>query len=120
MQYQMLHRFLQWKMIVKENKQADHFDSGKPPLALLPRFSLEAAADVVGFGAQKYTAHNWRKGLSWTSIMSSALRHLLAFNDGEDLDKESGLSHLAHALCDIMFLLQYTDTKIDLDDRYKE
>jgi hypothetical protein len=105
---------------MKENELGDHFDTGKAPLALLPRFSLEATADVVGFGAQKYAMHNWRKGISWTSIMSSALRHLLAFNDGEDLDKESGLSHLAHALCDIMFLLEYTDTKTELDDRYKE
>ena len=40
-------------------------------------------------------------------------------NDGEDKDPESGLSHLAHAACCIMFLLEFEKTHPELDDRYK-
>ena len=97
-----------------------HYDTGKPPLALLSTVALEDTAKVLAFGVEKYTAHNWRKGIGWTSIMSSALRHLFAFNNGEDLDEESGISHLAHAMCDIMFLLEYTYTEDSVfDDRWK-
>jgi hypothetical protein len=48
------------------------------------------------------------------------MRHLHAFNDGEDKDPESGLSHLAHASCCLMFLLEFEKTHQELDDRYKE
>jgi len=43
----------------------------------------------------------------------------MAFNDGEDKDPESGLSHLAHSLCCLMFLLEFEKTHPELDDRYK-
>lgn len=102
-----------------DTEQGKHFDQGKPPLALLSRLALEDTAHVLAFGAEKYEPHNWRKGISWTSIMNSALRHLMAFNDGEDLDPESGLSHLAHAMCDVMFLLEYThEEETPNDDRW--
>jgi hypothetical protein len=47
------------------------------------------------------------------------MRHIMAFNDGEDKDPESGLSHLAHAACCIMFLLEFEKTHQELDDRFK-
>ena len=45
--------------------------------------------------------HNWRDGLDWTRVSSAVLRHLSAWHGGEDIDPESGLSHLAHAGCGI-------------------
>ena len=51
--------------------------------------------------------------------LAAAMRHIMAFNDGEDKDPESGLSHLAHAACCIMFLLEFEKTHPELDDRYK-
>jgi hypothetical protein len=47
------------------------------------------------------------------------MRHLHAFNDGEDKDPESGLSHLAHLGCCVMFLLEFEKTHKELDDRFK-
>jgi hypothetical protein len=95
------------------------FDSGKPSMNLLSREALEQIALVMDFGKQKYDAHNWRKGFQWSRPLSAAMRHLMAFNDGEDKDPESGLSHLAHAACCIMFLLEFEKTHKDLDDRFK-
>jgi hypothetical protein len=101
------------------NTGALKFDSGKPGMNLLSREALEQIALVMDFGKQKYDAHNWRKGFQWSRPLSAAMRHIMAFNDGEDKDPESGLSHLAHAACCIMFLLEFEKTHKDLDDRWK-
>lgn len=95
-------------------------DAEKPPLDLLPTIPLVEISRVLEYGAEKYGPNNWRKGLAWSRLIAAALRHLTAFNDGEDLDEESGLSHLAHAACCIMFLQEYKKTHPDLDDRYKK
>jgi len=102
----------------KEEGAVKH-DGDKPPLNLLSNEALVQIAKVMQFGAQKYAAHNWRKGFAWSRPLAAAQRHIGAFNDGEDKDPESGLSHLAHAACCIMFLLEFEKTHKHLDDRYK-
>jgi len=95
------------------------FDTDKLPLNLLSTEAMNQTAAVLKFGAQKYAEHNWRKGFAWSRPLAAAMRHITAFNDGEDIDPESGLSHLAHAMCCIMFLLEFQKTHPELDDRYK-
>jgi hypothetical protein len=95
------------------------FDDGKLPLHLLSTEAMNQTAAVLAFGAEKYAAHNWRKGFVWSRPLSATMRHITAFNAGEDKDPESGLSHLAHAACCIMFLLEFEKTHKELDDRYK-
>lgn len=99
--------------------QAIKFDEDKMPLHLLSSEALMQTAAVLKFGADKYAAHNWRGGFAWSRPLAAAMRHILAFNAGEDKDPESGLSHLAHAACCIMFLLEFEKTHQELDDRYK-
>ena len=95
------------------------FDDGKLPFHLLSTEAMNQTAAVLAFGAEKYAEHNWRKGFVWSRPLSAAMRHITAFNAGEDKDPESGLSHLAHAACCIMFLLEFEKTRKELDDRYK-
>jgi len=95
------------------------FDEGKLPLHLLSTEAMNQTAAVLAFGADKYAEHNWRKGFAWSRPLAAAMRHITAFNAGEDKDPESGLSHLAHAACCIMFLLEFEKTHQELDDRYK-
>lgn len=95
------------------------YDQDKLPLNLISTEALNQIAAVLKFGAQKYAEHNWRKGFAWSRPLSAAMRHITAFNDGEDKDPESGLSHLAHAACCIMFLLEFEKTHKKLDDRWK-
>jgi len=95
------------------------FDGDKLPVNLLSTEALNQTAAVLKFGADKYHAHNWRDGFVWSRPLAAAMRHIMAFNDGEDRDPESGLSHLAHAACCIMFLLEFEKTHPELDDRYK-
>jgi len=95
------------------------FDEDKLPVNLLSSEALLQTAAVMKFGADKYNEHNWRAGFAWSRPLAAAMRHIMAFNDGEDKDPESGLSHLAHAACCIMFLLEFEKTHRELDDRYK-
>lgn len=95
------------------------FDADKAPMALLDNEFLVGVAGVLGFGANKYAAHNWRSGLSYSRLISAAYRHLGAINDGQDIDEESGLSHAYHLGCCVMFLASMMNHRPDMDDRYK-
>ena len=95
------------------------FDTNKVPLELLPTPALEAIAEVLEFGKRKYSAWNWVNGFAWSRLIGAALRHLFAYSRGEDRDPESGLSHLAHAGCCILFLITHERCKLGTDDRHK-
>lgn len=95
------------------------FDGGKCPLDLLDTRWEEAVAEVLAFGAKKYEAYNWRKGFPYSRLFAAVRRHLNQFWRNEDLDSESGLHHLAHASCGLMFLYVMATERPDLDDRCK-
>lgn len=100
-----------------EQKGMKH-DSEKIQLELLSTKWLLGVGRVLTFGAKKYASHNWRKGIQQSRLLGASLRHILAYLDGEDLDQESGLSHLFHASCCLMFAAELKETRPDLDDRY--
>lgn len=94
-------------------------DLGKFPMGLLPRYGLEQVAAVLGHGAEKYSRHNWRQGIAVQRNIDAALRHIFAANEGADTDPESGLPHFAHAICDLMFVLNTIHDRPEFDDRWK-
>ena len=98
--------------------QADRFNAGKPEWSLVDFQSLEPMVRVLEFGAKKYSRNNWKKGLPINSILDSLMRHVIAYKDGEDLDPESGVSHIGHMMCNLMFL-SYVDRNLKekFDDR---
>ena len=100
-------------------KEGTKHDESKPRVGLISPIALLAEAQVMTYGAQKYEAHNFRKGISFQRVVDAAFRHLIAFNAGEDIDPESGLPHLAHLRCCAAFLLEYAVTHPEFDDRYK-
>lgn len=105
-------------MIDKPFFSGTKHDGGKTPLHLLPPDSMWAIADVLAFGQKKYDSWNWYGGIKWSRLFSACLRHLWQWWRGEDKDPESGLSHLAHAGCCLMFLLQFVlENRAELDDR---
>lgn len=89
----------------KSNSPGTKYDGNKSPLSMLPYGSLKAIAAVMEHGRKKYGRDNWRKGIEWSRVVDAALRHIGAFYDGERIDPESGLSHLAHAGCNVLFFL---------------
>lgn len=93
-------------------------DLDKPMIAYVPHTALEEEAWVWTFGAKKYGAWNWKKGLNYTRIISAMLRHTIAIMSGEDYDKESGKLHAAHIRCCAGMLIEFQKTnRLDLDDR---
>lgn len=82
------------------------FDLGKPDWSLLPWDALGPVVEVMMFGARKYGPDNWRDVPdAGRRYWSAAQRHLIAHLQGEPTDEESGLPHLAHAACCVLFLL---------------
>jgi len=93
-------------------------DDGKVPLGLIDASALHNIAAVLDFGRKKYGEHNWRRGFRGSRLADAALRHVYAWVDGEDFDPESGLSHLAHAGCCIVFMLGLLASGRLVDDRH--
>lgn len=77
---------------------------------------LAQALDIIGFrdvcdvfhyGAQKYAAWNWAKGVAWSIPLACIKRHLMAVATGEQIDPESGLPHFGHVGCNIVMLMHF-------------
>ena len=85
---------------------------------LLPPEALIGAAHAMGNGADKYEPHDWRNAPTWNRYYDPAMRHLLAWQQGEEQDPDSGLSHLDHALASLMILSALVKTGAGEDDRF--
>lgn len=83
--------------------QALRYNQGKLKWSLVHFASLVPMIKVLMFGAKKYAPNNWRKPLIKEEILESMQRHLAALLDGEDIDSESGESHMGHIQCNAMF-----------------
>ena len=82
------------------------FDTGKLDYTLVPWDGLEEIVKVLEFGARKYARDNWKHVEGGdTRYLAAALRHITAHARGEKYDAETGVSHLAHAGCCLLFLL---------------
>lgn len=100
--------------------KAVKYDVGKPRMELLSPWVLIEVAKVMTHGAVKYQDHNWRNGFNWTRPIGASLRHISAWLQGEDLDPEWDLPHLAHAICCLMFTLEHQLLKMGVDDRWRQ
>jgi hypothetical protein len=92
------------------------FDEGKPPCSLISSDALLELSRVLGYGANKYSSHNWRSGFKWSRVMDAALRHIYRYNSGERIDPETGISHLTHAFCNLMFLVDFEKNNVGEND----
>lgn len=93
------------------------YNDNKPDYSLIPFCTMEDEARVWQYGKQKYAAWNWAKGMDWSIPFACMMRHMAAWQRGEHLDKESGLPHLAHAMCNLRMLTLYSKIYVEGDDR---
>lgn len=96
------------------------YNTGKADLSLIPLCTLEDEARVWMYGEAKYKRFNWMKGMAWSVPFACAMRHLAAFQKGEDIDPESGQPHIAHAICNLRMLTLYATNFKEGDDRPTE
>lgn len=112
---------------------ATHKDEGKPRMDLVPPEAINGLAEVLGIACSpkvnpdtgvleppKYEERNWEKGMDWGKAYGSLQRHLNSWWGGEDLDPETGKSHLKHALANLSFLITYEERGIGADTRKPE
>ena len=84
------------------------YDNDKPQWSLLPFKALREVVDVLTYGAKKYAPDNWKKVPdAKRRYIDAGFRHFTAYAGGEKLDPETGKSHLAHAMCCLLYLLAF-------------
>lgn len=88
-------------------------DQEKNRLDLIEPEFIEGVGKVLTFGADKYEPNNWQKvDDAENRYYAAAMRHLMAWRKGEKTDPESGISHLYHVACNIMFLQYFEREEI--------
>ena len=91
---------------------------GKAPLERLERSADEQVALVLQHGADKYGARNWRKDkIRVSTYVAAVRRHIGAINDGEDIDPDSGMHHMAHIGANVHVFLDALAHDMVIDDR---
>lgn len=89
-------------------------DSSKADYWLIPIEVLKEIAEVLTFGKVKYGEDNWKKVPHLKKRYYNACqRHLTAWREGKKIDKETGRSHLSHAICSLIFILWKEKQKSD-------
>ena len=86
-------------------------DSGKLQWSLMPFEELRDVVKVLMHGAEKYSPDNWKKCDNVVRYKDALMRHVIAYVSGEEIDSEFGLSHLAHAVCNCLFLMWFDKHK---------
>ena len=92
------------------NTSGRKHDSNKPRYSLLPTGTVNQVIQVLEYGAVKYEIDNWQRVPSArTRYYDAAMRHIDDWWNGSEIDEESSLPHLAHAICCLLFLLWFDD-----------
>lgn len=104
----------------KSNNPKRQFGVKKPSAQFIPPVAILEESVVMALGAAKYGAFNWQNDpVDATTYYSAAIRHLLQWYSGEDVDAESGASHLAHVRACMAILLDAQASGKLIDDRPK-
>lgn len=90
------------------NDGGNKFDgNGKLRTDLIPVEPLLALSAILTHGAKKYDDNNWKKGIKFSRVYGALLRHLWAHWLGNYEDSDSGMPHIWHAFCNLLFLVYY-------------
>ncbi len=93
----------------------------KPDLSLIPPSAQIVESLALAYGAAEYGRLNWRKErIRITRYIAAMLRHIAAFNDGEDFDPKSGVSHLGHIRATAGIMIDALSLNCAIDDRGTE
>ena len=89
----------------KYTNPKDSIGTHKAPMSTVPAPVLAEVGVAMLEGAAKYGRHNYRvAGVRASVYYDAALRHLMAWWEGEDLDPDSGLSHVTKAITSLVVL----------------
>lgn len=101
-----------------DNNPKTVFGVKKPAFHFTPPVAELVLGQAMANGGAKYGLMNWRgKSISSSVYYDAARRHLAAWWDGEDIDRESGVHHLGHAMACCALVLDGADVGKLNDDR---
>jgi len=90
---------------MKPSNPKDIVGSRKPPLSTIPPPVLFELGNAMLEGHLKYGGHNWRAmGIRSSVYYDACMRHLAAWWAGEDIDPDSGMSHIVKAIAGLVIL----------------
>lgn len=102
----------------KQEEKENNFtkaDEGKLKWSLMPFEQLKQVVSVLMKGAKKYSPDNWKKCDDLSRYKDALMRHVVSYIEGEKIDDiqkgGDGLPHLAHAICNCLFLMWFDDNK---------
>jgi len=99
------------------------FNKNKIDLTYCPTSAIAAVALTLMKNSDKYGGkypdNNWRSGIPVSTYMACVLRHIYKYIDGEDLDSESGIPHLFHAITNLAMAIENVEVHDKADDRHK-
>lgn len=109
----------QHKILLAEKASKEHSKNGidKPQLSLIPQHALIEVAKVFMYGAKKYDEYNYSKGEKNTVYTDACMRHINQYLLGKDNDDESKLLHLAHAVANLMMVIDNTIIGTNIENR---
>lgn len=77
----------------------------------------DSTAKQFDFGAKKYAAWNWAKGMPWSVPIACIKRHAVCLLHGESIDPESDVHHYGAIGCNAVMLSHYLEHYPEGDDR---
>ena len=99
---------------VKPSNPKDSIGVTKPPLSCIPCGPLFEIGAAMLDGSCKYGRHNYRSiGVRSSVYYDAMLRHIMRWWEGEEVDKDSGCQHLAHAAACAIILMDCPDVNDD-------
>lgn len=67
---------------------------------LIPPEAMEALAQTLWEGANKYGDRNWEKGITVNNLLNHSLKHIFKF-----MARDKSEPHLEHAMCNLAFAI---------------
>lgn len=96
----------------------DVIGSRKAPMSTVSAAVLAELGVAMLEGAVKYGRHNYRATNVRSSVYYDALmRHIMAWWEGEDIDPDSGMSHVTKAIATLVVLRDAMINQKVIDDR---
>lgn len=105
-------------MTTKDTNPKDAVGSLKVPMSVVSATVLAEVAVGMLEGACKYGRHNYRhSGVRASVYYDAAMRHLMAWWEGEDIDPDSGMPHIAKCITTLFVLRDAQQHGMCTDDR---
>jgi Domain of unknown function (DUF5664) len=94
-------------------------DQDKPSMSSIPTEAMWQMGQALGYGAKKYGDNNYRQGMKVSRQLAAAVRHIYQHLGGQDIDEESGNTHIGHALASLAMAAYTLANHPEMDDRYQ-